>query len=123
MIYVATPYSHPELYTRVERYRSALAVVAELAKHRLNCYSPIVHWHHVNLEHKLDFGHHELWKWSDIPMMDLSVCGLFVKIQGWQTSKGMKHEETYMREKRKPVFWVYPDELESQFIKNFLHGG
>ena len=114
MIYVASPYSHPELYVRIERYKAMLPIMAQLAKAHIPCYSPIVHWHNVEVTQDLSLEKHELWKWSDIPMMDACRFGLFVKLDGWQKSRGMGHECDYMRSRGKIDHWIDPHPSEIQ---------
>lgn len=110
MIYIATPYSHPRLHIRIRRYREAMAVCSILARESIPCYSPIVHWHPVELEHDLPAGH-EFWKFNDCHMMDLCTAGLFVNFEGWNTSTGMAHELEYLRRQKKPIYQLDADEI------------
>lgn len=113
MIYLASPYSHPDPQVRASRYSSVLPVLAALAHKRISVYSPIVHWYNVEIHCGMDLTAHDLWKWSDCDMMNLCTDGLFLKIDGWKTSRGMEHEEQFLRNLAKPVAWVYPEEIYS----------
>ena len=112
MMYVASPYTHRSSVVRQARYEKMLPILAELARKRIPCYSPIVHWHPVEVHCDLNLADHELWKWSDIDMMELCTDGLFIKLEGWDQSRGMAHEEAFLRNANKPVVWIYPEELQ-----------
>jgi Domain of unknown function (DUF1937) len=123
MIYLASPYTHRSSVVRAARFNQMLPILAELAKKRISCYSPIVHWHPVEVDCNLSMSDHELWKWSDIDMMELSIMGLFIKLEGWDQSRGMAHEEAFLRNANKTVVWIYPEELQNWIeLNDHLHG-
>lgn len=106
MIYLATPYTHPDLNVRIARYQRAVEACAILARHKLVVYSPIVHWHPVEISHPGFEMDHEFWKFNDHAMMDLASEGVFLQLDGWATSKGMAHEVEYLRSQNKPAISI-----------------
>lgn len=92
MIYLASPYTHPDPFVREERYlRTAKALTFLLAREEW-AYSPIVHCHELAKIGGLPVDH-LFWQKYDFHM--LSKCDKFVilRIDGWQRSKGVAAEK------------------------------
>ena len=91
MIYLASPYSHPDPLIMRTRYLLAEQVTAGLLAKSLWTYSPIVHCHELAARHSLptDFAY---WQEYNIDM--LRRCDRFyaLSIPGWRKSKGVAGE-------------------------------
>lgn len=106
MIYLASPYTHPDPFIREERYLRACKVLAEqyLAKKRW-AYSPIVHCHElakiVQLPREAsfwgDYNHH---------MLTYSSALHVLRIDGWMESAGVEQEIKWADELGKPVEFI-----------------
>lgn len=91
MIYLASPYSHPDPQVMHKRFKAVEAVTAELLRRGRFVYSPIVHCHALAQEYTLptDF---QFWKEYNLDF--ISRCRYFyvLTIDGWQESKGVTGE-------------------------------
>lgn len=93
MIYLASPYTHPDADERHRRYVAARHAVAYLLNERRWVYSPIVHCHDLALAEKLPTD----WVfWKDYNFYMLSRCTqlAILRIDGWEQSKGVAAELT-----------------------------
>jgi len=91
MIYLASPYSHPDPAIQEERYREALQCVHYYAKRGLVVYSPIVHWHNVAKEFELP-GDAAFWAKQNQAMLEKASQIIVLNIEGWKESKGLDQE-------------------------------
>ncbi|MEX1230840.1 MAG: DUF1937 family protein [Planctomycetaceae bacterium] len=101
MIYLASPYSHPDPAVRESRYRLACHAVAILLHAGLTCYSPIVHSHPL-----AQYGFPTDWAfWEPHNREHLARCDELVvlTIRGWQESVGVAAEVALAEELGKPV--------------------
>lgn len=90
-IYVANPYTHSDVDVMEARYSLTAAYVAAKMQEGEILYSPIVHHHHMALEHKLP---HDWPFWRNIDgNMLASARGMRVlKLDGWEKSVGVQSE-------------------------------
>jgi hypothetical protein len=91
MIYLASPYSHPDPAVQEERYREALRGVHYYAKQGLVVYSPIVHWHNVAKEFDLP-GDAGFWAAQNQAMLEKANQLIVLNSEGWKESKGLEQE-------------------------------
>lgn len=91
LIYLASPYSHPEFGVRVQRYISAADAVTRLAKMKLTIFSPIVHWHHIATLNDLP-KNFEFWQVQNDPIIEVAAHMMVLGIPGWSHSAGVMHE-------------------------------
>src|SRR6478752_4572437 len=91
MIYLASPYSHPDPLIMKTRFLLAEQVTATLLKERLWTYSPIVHCHELSQKFTLptDFAY---WKEYNFHMLRRAEGFWILAIPGWQESKGVTAE-------------------------------
>lgn len=104
MIYLASPYSHPDAFVREERYLRASKALTWLLERKRWAYSPIVHCHELAKIGGLP-GDASFWREYDFYM--LSKCDLFMmlRIEGWEASKGMRAEREEAQ--RLNIPWEY----------------
>lgn len=103
MIYLASPYSHPEPAVRQRRYEQTMAAQAYLLRRGEHVYSPIVACHPMALAHDLPTDA-EWWAEYNLDMLkrcsDVYVLCLF----GWEDSKGVAQEIEWAKQyKREPL--------------------
>jgi len=104
MIYLASPYSHPDATVRQERYEAACTATAALLLEGEFVFSPIVHSHPLT-QHGLPSD----WQfWERHARWHLERCDELVVLQldGWQDSVGLCAEVELAAELGKPVRYV-----------------
>lgn len=91
LIYLASPYSHPDPKVVEQRYLAAVEKAAELIKAGFMVFSPIAHTHPIAVRHKLP-GEFDYWEAYDRRM--ISHCDLLyiLTIPGWRESRGVQAE-------------------------------
>ena len=111
MIYVASPYTHPDRNVREQRYHDVMRFIAEhQTEYDQMLYSPIVHYHDMAVFHDLPTN----WEWwwdKNKQMMDLASAVLELRIDGWETSKGMQAEIKYAEETEMEHIVVIPPQI------------
>lgn len=107
MIYLASPYSHPDARVREERFRQACVATAELLRLGHVVFSPIVHSHPL-----CEFGLPGDWSWwerVDGEMLRRCDRVVVLMIDGWIDSLGVAAEIAMAHELGKPVrYWLPP---------------
>ena len=104
MIYLASPYSHPDPAVREVRFRTARRVTAELVHTGRCVLSPVVHGHPL-----VEFGLPTDWSfWQRVDRAYLERCDeVLVHVQdGWELSAGVKAEIDHARTLGKPVRYL-----------------
>jgi len=90
MIYIASPYTGTtnEMH---ERYKHARAYVAKLCVDYVLCYSPIVHFHPVAVNHELprDLNY---WRAHNVAMLRRAEILHVLRLDGWDDSVGVAFE-------------------------------
>lgn len=99
MIYLASPYTHPERSVRNLRYLRTRLALGHFMKMGLPIYSPIVHCHHVAAETDLPTTF-EFWIAYNNHFMDRSEALWIFQLDGWFGSSGIKHELNYWRNEK-----------------------
>lgn len=99
MIYLATPYFHPDPSVREQRYQNALRCLHHFVAAGMPMYSPIVMCHPISVQFGLP-GDESFWRQFDENFILASNEVLFAKLPGWEESKGMKREFIFAKSKR-----------------------
>lgn len=112
MIYLATPYSHPDSSIQELRYEKASELTQILATNSVPCYSPIAFWHPIALRFSLP-GDHEFWAIQDLAAMSGCTELWVVTLEGWSTSRGIAAECKQWRETKgaATIFHVSEEQL------------
>ncbi len=111
MIYLASPYSHPDAAVRERRYRLACAAVAALARAGRSAFSPVVHSHPL-----VALGLPTDWAfWRHLDRAFLARCDevVVLTLEGWEQSVGVREEVRIAGELGKPVRYVGVEEAAS----------
>lgn len=107
MIYLASPYSHPDPAVREERYRAACHAAAALLLAGQPVFSPIAHSHPL-----VDYGLPADWSfWQRYDRELLARCDevVVLMLAGWRESVGVREEIRIARELGKPVRYLVPE--------------
>jgi len=91
MIYLASPYSHPDPEVRDRRFRAVCKFAGELALRGLVVFCPIAHSVPMEKYGNLP-GTWEFWKKQDLPMLDLATELHVAAFPGWEDSEGVSAE-------------------------------
>lgn len=105
LCYLATPYSK---YKKGIHYAFADAarVAAELLRNGVKVYSPIAHTHPLAIYGAIDPLDHAIWLPFDEAMMEAADALLVAKMQGWDESRGIKHEIDFFAERGKAIHYL-----------------
>ena len=110
MIYLASPYAHPDMLEMDYRFHSVCRAVVCLMKQGEVVYSPIAHNHYLaqtfDLPRDWDF-----WSRFDLPMIDKADSLWVLMLDGWQKSKGVQAEIAHAINTGKPVLYIELDEV------------
>jgi hypothetical protein len=107
VIYLASPYSHPDPVVRQQRFAAAGRAPAAMLKAGLVVLSPIVHSHPL-AAWGLDAMDHAFWMHVDRPMLEACTSVAVLTLSGWATSKGVAAEIDIARRCGKPISYVSP---------------
>jgi len=109
MIYMASPYSHPDPAVRQWRFDAACRAAARMMRSGMFIFAPIVHSHPLTL-----YGLPGDWGfWQRYDRAHLERCSEFMvlAIDGWRESKGVQAEMAIARELGVPVRIIDPAEV------------
>lgn len=92
-VYVASPYSHPDVSVRWWRYQRACEAAAKLMKAGMRVFAPIPHSHAIArfLDDRLvtDF---DFWMAQDLPILRGASRLIVLRLEGWDQSRGVAEE-------------------------------
>lgn len=103
--YLATPYSHPDVRVRRDRYRTAQYITSILALKGFVLYSPITFWHNVAEKHDMPKDAAYWWNVNKT-FIDLASGFFAVEMDGWKESLGMKQEIDYAMSRGLKIQWL-----------------
>jgi Domain of unknown function (DUF1937) len=101
VIYLASPYSHPDPAVRETRFRAACRAAAALIRAGSIVYAPVVHGHPL-----VRYGLPTDWSfWQPSARAFIKRCDELVvlPLPGWESSEGIKAEIANAAELGKPV--------------------
>ena len=115
LIYLASPYTHPQPSVMDLRYMYACQYVAAMMRAGLHVYSPIAHCHGPAVCSRLprDFSF-----WRDYNETMISRCTSFwvLMLDGFKASVGIKGEIEIARQHDLFPVYVQPDEAPSEVL-------
>ena len=91
IIYLASPYSHPDKDVVEKRFAQVMKITAHLTRFGYIVFSPILHSHPLAVHHRLN-GDWDFWKRIDTAFIKASGLLLVAKLDGWEESKGVTAE-------------------------------
>ena len=109
MIYLASPYSHPDPAVRQRRFEGACQATATMIRDGKPVFCPVVHSHPLTrygLPGDWDF-------WQRYDRAHLERCDAFavLALDGWRESKGVQAKAAIARELGMPVRLIDPVEV------------
>lgn len=105
MIYIASPYVHPDPYIMQKRYETVVQYVNDQYRASIPVYSPIVHNHPVALLGGLPRTW-DYWKMIDLAMLRLCHALWVLQLPGWDRSIGVTAEIKFAEEVGMPIRYV-----------------
>jgi nucleoside 2-deoxyribosyltransferase len=109
MIYLASPYSHPEPLVREHRFLAVCRAAAALMRAGAVVYSPVAHSHPI-ARHGLPGGW-DFWERQDRPHLERCDAVVVLQLEGWVTSQGVLAELGLARQLGKPIWFLDPEVL------------
>ena len=106
MIYLASPYTHPDPAVRELRFQAACAATAALIHAGHAVYSPVVHSHPLTA-----YGLPSEWAFwgrTDLPHLEICEELVVLTLDGWEESTGVQAEMRHARVLGKPVRYLEP---------------
>ena len=109
MIYLASPFTHPDFDVRKLRHRQAAECAAGLIRGGHCVFSPIAHsyWMSKKLDLPQTF---EFWKHQDFEMIRRCDRVFVLKLDGWDTSKGVQAEIEFAKKLSKSIAYIEPNQ-------------
>ncbi len=104
MIYLASPYTHPDPVVREARFRAVCRQTAAMLRSGIQVFSPIAYTHAL-VEHGLPVEW-AFWEEFDRAFLKRSWEVWVLKLDGWQESVGVQAEIRLARKLGKPVVFV-----------------
>lgn len=102
MIYLASPYSHPDAAVRQMRYEIARSVTVWAVHRGHIIFSPIVYGHDLAKQGETP-GDWRFWQHFDEEMIALAAQVWILTIDGWQESVGVTAERELARKLGKEI--------------------
>lgn len=106
-LYLAQPYSGTA-DQREERYRAALLASARLMLDGKVVYSPIAHSHMIEKLAMCVELSHAFWMRQCIAMLDGADELVVLKLDGWESSRGVTQEIAHAQRRGIPISFILP---------------
>jgi hypothetical protein len=104
LIYLCSPYTHPDLSVRQARFDAACRAAADLIRQGKLILSPIAHSHALcQYDLPLDW---EFWQQVDRRLLETCNEVVVLMLDGWEQSVGVQAEIAIARELGKPVTYL-----------------
>lgn len=107
LIYLASPYSHPDPTVMLERFDTICCVAAKLMGEGIHLYCPIAHTHPIAVKGSLPRGW-EFWEQYDRKLLAACQALWVVTMDGWRESKGVNAEIKIAGELGLPIKYIEP---------------
>ena len=107
MIYLASPYTHPDPAVMEERFDKVVAVAAQLINRGHIIYSPIMHFHPIAVRHELP---REFAFWKEVNLQILKRCDelWILDLIGTYESHGVMAERMFAQTQGIPTRTINP---------------
>jgi hypothetical protein len=105
--YLASPYTHKDPDVMNRRNLEAMECLHWLLEHRVWTYSPIVHCHPIALRWALPRSN-DFWKEYNRNMLERARSMLILKVDGWESSEGIRDETDFARKRKIEVTFIAP---------------
>lgn len=110
LIYLASPYSHPDADVRERRFQAVCKAAGELMQLGYVVFSPIAHSHSIAAlcDMPKDWA---FWERQDTAILGRCSAMIVLKLDGWEQSIGIKAEVEFAQKRGIPVAWFDLDEV------------
>jgi hypothetical protein len=108
IIYVASPYSHPDMIVRDYRFEKVATYAAELNARGWLAFSPIAYGHTMVQHHTMPLD----WEfWQTFCISFLSKCNEVhvLMLSGWEQSNGVREEVKWAEENGLTITYIHCD--------------
>ncbi len=119
MIYLASPYSHPDAAVREQRFREACRAAAALLRAGHSVFSPIA-YSHALVAHGLP-SDWSFWERHDREMLTCCEEVVVLAIDGWTESVGVQAEIALAHALGKPLWLVEPSLVDRWRTPTLAH--
>jgi len=109
MIYLASPYSHPDPAVMQARFEAAARATGELMKAGHVVYSPIAHNHPIAQLCDMPTGW-EFWKRLDLAVLERCDKLIVLMLDDWDASVGVNDETAFALSRGMAVEYLPPGE-------------
>lgn len=113
MIYLASPYSHPDPAVVANRYEAAMNATALRIMAGDMVWSAIVHCHELAQRYSLPTDA-AFWREYNFNMLRASGAMYVLTLEGWEESLGVKAEIEYADRIKLPIFFLSPEDELSE---------
>lgn len=105
MIYLASPYSHPDPLRVQSRIEQTMECFSNLCLQGHVVFAPVLMTHETCLAHSMpsDAGY---WEGFNTQFLRRSNSMMVLCIEGWATSKGVWQEISLAKQLRLPVYYI-----------------
>lgn len=110
LVYLASPYSHPNPDVMHARYEKACRAAAALMLRGECIFAPIAHSHRIGqvMGRSTD---HEFWLRQDFAILRHCSHCVVLMLEGWDKSVGVREEIDYCVANDIPVSYMHPADL------------
>lgn len=120
LIYLASPYEHPDVDVMEKRYQEVAKAFAVLYTLGVPTLSPIVYGHNVATLLRLPRGW-EFWSGLNKHFEDVCAALLILQLDNWTHSIGVMEERKLFHQQNKPVGYTDMDTiLEMERTNSFI---
>ncbi|MCA9056386.1 MAG: DUF1937 family protein [Planctomycetaceae bacterium] len=106
MIYLASPYSHPDQTVCELRFHANVRIAAELIRQGHVVFSPIVHGHPLTKQQlSIEWS---FWRRIDLTFLEACSELVVLTLPGWEQSVGVTEEIAVAEASGKPVQYLAP---------------
>ena len=108
IIYIASPYSHPDMIVRDYRFEKVATYAAELNARGWLAFSPIAYGHTMVQHHPMPLD----WEfWQTFCISFLSKCNEVhvLMLSGWEQSNGVREEVKWAEENELTITYIHCD--------------
>lgn len=109
LLYLASPYSHPDPAVKERRFRDACRIAGRLMKAGHQVFAPIPHSH--SIEQHFEDGQVEgmaFWLEQDFAVLQRCSKLVVLMLDGWEQSKGVAAEIAFAQEHGIPFEFMAP---------------
>lgn len=108
MLYLISPYTHPDCAVREQRFLAAYRAAAGLTQGGYFVYSPIVSGHPL-VAYGLP-GDWDFWKHGDWHLLEMSEDVAVLTLDGWRESIGVRAEISLAESLGKAIRYLPPED-------------